>query len=458
MQYSFSHHRLAAAFGSLALLSSPLLAASADTSKSTVPVASPSIWEKPVWLTDLSLRVGESYDTNIYLASIDLPPGDHVAVKDKASAITTISPKIGADFAKLLGSDSILKTFAVGYAPDIALFHNAPDETNVTHRFTTLLKGKADAVSFSLDNTFTFINGDSEGLFYPADKSYSSFVNGTVRERRQQWQERTKASVTYELGSFFIRPTGSLLYYDLATDLKPSASYNSNLYSYTNYVDRYDVNGGADLGYKLNKGLALTAGYRYGHQEQGLVPGSPITANNDYQRALVGVEGSPFKWLKVEAVAGPQFTTYSDSRQYVAETKAKGLIDKNRDDIYAEASATITPTSVDTLVLKYKRWNWVSSTGKNATLETSYDASYRHQFTKKLALELGLRAAQADYHPSALRNDWDYVSSVGLKYAVTKNLGLDAAYAYDRGNNDQPATTYRDYKRSIVSSGVTWKF
>jgi opacity protein-like surface antigen len=442
-------------------LSTPVFAG--ESAKEPVPVESSSIWEKPIWLTDLGLGVHESYDSNVYASGAGseyypktLPEGD-IATKDKGSLVTTISPKIGADFAKLLGSDNVLKVFSLGYAPDFVIFHDAPRESYSSQRFTTVIQGKSDPVSFSLDNAFTYIDGSNEGLIYPA--GYSSFRNNAIRERLGQWQERTKASVKVDLGPVFIRPTASLLYYDLATAFK-------NISTYSNYVDRYDLNGGTDFGYNVTKDVAFTLGYRYGHQYQQALPFdvTQTSSTNDYQRVLFGVEGSPLKWLKVEGVVGPQFTTYTDQRpfQAVAVGKATELVDKNSDDVYAEATVTIAPTKSDALVFKYKRWNWVSSTGKNTYIDTSYDTSFRHQITQSLQLQLGFRVSQSDYNPSSLRNDWLYTSSVGLRYTLTKNVLLDVAYSYDQASNGQdlgvaiPST--REFERSIVSTGVQWSF
>ena len=122
--FSLTARRFACAIlaGSM-ILSFPFQVLAGDASKNVVPVASPSIWEKPAWMTDLSLGVKESYDSNIYLSGAGseyfpktLPEGD-IATKNKSSWVTTISPKIGVDFAKLLGSDSVVKIFAVGYVP-----------------------------------------------------------------------------------------------------------------------------------------------------------------------------------------------------------------------------------------------------------------------------------------------------------------------------------------------------
>ncbi|MDD5348978.1 MAG: outer membrane beta-barrel protein [Chthoniobacteraceae bacterium] len=497
--HAAGHHaktlrRTLAALSGLVILTGPALAG--DTGKQTAPIES-AIWEKPAWLTDLSLRVGESYDTNVFLSganinqdgdrliipdstkasgvnTIALPDGT-IAYKNKASAVTTISPKIGVDFAKLLSSDSILKVFTLGYAPDFVIYHDADTESYAAHRITTTVKAKAENVTVALDNAFTYIDGSADSVLFPGGAS--AYANGTVRERRDQWQDRTKASVKIDVGQAFIRPTFSLLYYDLGTNFKNAALAENK--GYSNFIDRYDINGGADLGYNVTKNVAFTLGYRYGHQDQASLPDTvsslsstaytyQTNVSNDYQRVLFGVEGSPLKWLKVEASVGPQFTTYTDSRPYNSGVVALGQIDDNTTDVYAEASVTIAPTATDALVFKYKRWNWVSSTGVNAYLDSLYDASYRHQITKDLQLELGLRASQSDYNPSSLRNDWDYTASAGLKYSITKNLIWDVSYAYDKGHNDQLVgnavtgafvdSSTREFERSIVSTGVTWKF
>lgn len=445
------------------LLAAGFAAATPATQAGDAPKAepAPAVWEKPAWLTDLSLRVGESNDSNIYLSGAPseyypktIPAGD-VATTNKPSWVTTVSPKIGVDFAKLLDKDSIVKLFTLGYAPDIVVFHNASSETYTSHRITTGFKAKADNVSVNIDNAFTYINGSDDGPIYPAGSS--SFVNGTVRERREQWQERLKTAVKIDMGPVFVRPSFALTFFDLATNFQ-------NVKGYVNYTDRYDLNGGADVGYNVSKKLAFLLGYRYGTQFQQALPfdAAQINAGNDYQRILAGVEGTPFQWLKLEALVGPQFTSYNDNRPYLGGVVANGRIDSDTQDVYAEASATFTLSPSDTLVLKYKRWNWVSSTGKNAYVDSQFDSSYRHQFTKALQWEAGVRVGNADYGQSTYRNDWDYTLSTGFRYAFTKNLSLDVSYAFDKGDNAEDNVSViaptREFERSVVSTGITWKF
>ena len=424
------------------------MANAGEASKNPVPVE-PAAWVKPCWLTDLSLGVRESYDSNVFLSGVDqnlVPPGT-TTIKNRSSWVTTISPKVGFDFAPLLGKGSPVQVLSLGYAPDFVLFHDASSETYYAHRFTSAIKGKQDAFSFSAENAFTYVDGNDDSVTYPGALC-SSFVNGTIRERREQIQDRAKVSFRYDMGSVFVRPTASLLYYDLMTNLK-------NIVGYQNYVDRYDVNGGVDFGYSVTKDLALTLGYRYGHQGQETLPWdvNKISARNDYQRALFGIEGRPCKWLKLDAQVGPDFRSYHDT--------PATFTDKTPTDLYAEATVTVEPTANDALVFKYKRWEWVSSTGKNPYLDNLYDLSFRHQLTQSLQLALGARAAQAQYSPAAARNDWDYTLSAGLNYVVTKNLGLEVAYSFDRGDNQEDGillSSAREFQRSIVSVGATWKF
>ena len=455
-----TRHAAAVAITGLLALSSAAFAG--DASKTVIQPETSAIWEKPAWLTDLSLRVGESFDTNVYVAGATIAPGDDVALRNKSSWVTTISPKIGFDFAKLFDKDSLVKSLTLGYSPDFVIFHDASSESYSAERVTAGFKLKADNVSVIFDNAFTYINGSDRGLKYT--NGANAYGQGTTRERRDQWQERSKLAVKIDAGDFFFRPTVSLLDYNLDTKF---------LSGYANYIDRYDLNGGADLGYNVSKNVAFTLGYRYGHQYQQTLPTSVSNANNlgrtassDYQRVLFGVEGTPIKWLKLEAQVGPQFTKYGDDRPYIATVASNGQIDEDKTDVFAEVSATISVTKSDVLVLKYKRWNWVSSTGVNPYVDSLYDASFRHQITKDLQLQLGLRATESDYNPASLRDDWLYTASAGLRYNVTKNLIWDITYSYDEGANDQylsastgpNSPSAREFDRSIISTGITWAF
>ena len=167
----------------VALVSWGVSASAADQAGATA-VASPangqviemtkdqSSFSKASWLTDVSLSVKESYDDNIYLSGVaskylpssyTLPPGSVAALKDKSSFVTTVTPKIGVNFAPLLGDTQNLQTLSLGYAPEIGRFQNAPAENYVAHSFPAAVKGNWEAFSVRADNTFNYVSGSSYG-------------------------------------------------------------------------------------------------------------------------------------------------------------------------------------------------------------------------------------------------------------------------------------------------------
>ncbi len=435
--------------------STALLALAFTVSAAEKPAAAPTAVSKPAWLTDLSVGVKEAYDNNLLGVSGDGP------LDREASWVTTVSPKLGFNLLPFLGGQKTIQTFTFGYAPDFVTYHNDSVEPNGSHesynlhRLTTAIKGKADAFSFSLDNAFAYVDGDKEAPTYTApDSGRSAYATGFPRERRNQFQDRAKVNFQVDWDKWFIRPTATLTYYELMTRQK-------NVAGYQNYADRYDVNGGADIGYRVNPQVAFTLGYRYGHQYHEAFAFSPTkSATSDYHRALFGIEGKPWKWLTVSLQAGPDFRSY--------ESEAAASV-KDADPVkyYGEANLAAQVTPKDVLNFKYKQWQWVASTGRLPMFDSSFDLTYRHAFSKAWNAELGARLSKADYttgsSPSAMRDDLQYSLAAGLNYAVNANLALNLGYSYDMGRNAQDglaagAAKYREFDRQIVGFGALFKF
>jgi len=434
-----------AMLGALVALSTPLSAMAGSDNSSDKTVA-PLVPAKPAWLTELSLSVHESNDSNVFAQNAG-------ALTNKPSWLTTLSPKLGLDFAPLLGNPDLLRVASFDYAPDFIFYHNEPSQTYSAHRFGLGLKGKEGNFSYSFDNAFTYINGNDVAPLFPL--GLSAYGTSLARERLQQIQERSSFSIRYDAGSIFVRPTASLLYYDSQTQLHDPVGPFAG---YQNYPDRNDVNGGADLGYKIDPANAVTLGYRYGHQYQETFAwdASKINSANNYQRLLGGFEGKPAKWLTLEFQAGPDFRTYGASTPVPED-------DKRTVKAYAEGTLVAELTSADTLAVKYKRWSWLSCLGKVPYTDSIYDLSYRHKITSKLSLQAGARAANANYHPAALRDDWDYTLSAGLRYAFSAHLSGDISYAHDWGINNEDGLTdlaihNRQFERQVVSVGTKWQF
>ena len=464
-------------FLGIAAICGPLLVSTgsaADSVNATAPAVAPATLQKPAWLTDLSIGVKESYDDNVYFSGVaptsyTTPAGGVEALKNHASWITTVSPKLGFNFAPLLGDQKVLQALTFGYAPDFVTYHSASSESYNVHRIATAVKVQSGDFSFSLDNGLNYINGSKYGANYSA--GLSAYGTGTLRERREQFQERNTVTLKYDQENWFVRPTATLLYYDLDTKQLAAAVGGPG---YQNYADRYDVNGGADVGYKLKKDLAVTLGYRYGHQYQQAyalaVDPYAQSSTSDYQRVLLGLEGKLFSWLDVKLQGGPDFRNYDNSAP---------VSNYNPTTYYGEAALTATLSKQDTISFNYRQWQWVSSTGKVPYFDSTYDLNYKHKFNDKLSANLEGRLLGSDYTSSltagagstpghivgnnTTRNDLFYTVSAGVQYAFNANFSANLAYAYDLGRNGQDGLSAatvapREFDHQLVTLGLAFKF
>jgi hypothetical protein len=465
---------------SIAAICGPLLAGTSSAADASNATIAPATLQKPAWLTDLSVGVKESYDDNVFESGLEPslagpsapPPGSQSvwALKNVTSFITTVSPKVGVDFAPLLGDQKTLQALTLGYAPDFVTYDHASSENYNAHRLAATVKWQEDDLSFNANEGFNYINGSKYAPTYPGDL-LSAFATAADRERREQEQDRANVTFKYDQEKWFVRPTATLLYYNLDT-----AQYFWP--GYQNYVNRYDVNGGLDFGYKIQPKFALTLGYRYGYQDQAefkFAPSFPTVAiaaahsPNDYQRVLFGFEGKPWNWLSVSLQIGPDFRSFESSTP---------IDNKNPVTYYGEGALTATVTPKDTITFKYKQWEWVSSTGLVPYFDSTFDLSYSRKVTDALSLSLGGRALGANYNPNnvasqsggllgdrAVRNDWLYTVSAGLQYAFNANFSANVAYSYDFGVNEQDglpagAAGYqpRSFNHQLASLGVVFKF
>lgn len=435
-----------------ALVSSSQTAVAADTAQATTPPAMPAPeLQKPAWLTEVSVTAKETYDDNILMVSGNGP------TKVQSSFVTSATGKFSFNFAPLLGEQSIFQTLGFGYSPEVSFYHNAQDESYNSHRFTQLVKGKADDFSFNLDNNLYYVDGsDTTPIYEGEDKYRNAFASVGPRDRREQLQDRAKAVLQYDIDSFFIRPTASLLYYNMMTDLKSTAGYQ-------NYPSRSDVNGGLDFGYRVTDATALTLGYRYGRQYQqqmsAALDSTMMESGSDYQRVLMGFEGKPWSWLTLAAQAGPDFRSYDD---------AAGIADKNDVTYYAEASATAELTDNDSLSFKYKQWRFVAYGGRLPYFDSNYELTYHRKLLEQLSFDLTGRIASYDFTCGSdpkegnLRDDYLFSIQPSVTYAFTRHFSVTASGSIDFGRSlqdDAPGgNQYREFDHNLAMLAATYKF
>ena len=434
------------------------------TGKEAIPMVTSSS-SRPAWLTDLSLGIKEGYDSNVYMAGAAqqyMPKGTET-LKNISSWVTTISPKIGINFAPLMGDQKIIQTLSFAYAPDFAIYTNQTSESNEAHRFSSALKGKAGDFSFSLENGFTFIDGSKEAPAYPGN-FLSAYGPPAPRERRYQEQDRSKIVFQYDHGKWFVRPVATLLLYNMETYLKNPA-LKSTPNGYQNFEDRYDINGGLDIGYKFLPALAATVGYRYGYQYQQQFSWSNLSSSSNYQRLLFGTEGKLWKWLKIQIQMGPDFRSYQGD----TATHTTPVYNLNPVVFYGEANLSAEITRNDTLAFQFKQWRWVSSCGKVPYQDSLFDLVYTRKLNTKLSFTLEGRGMGSDYTcatgASGQRNDWMVTVAAGVHYAFNSHVSADLAYSANWGINaydDLPASqlpaSKREFFENLVSLGAQVKF
>jgi len=426
-------------------------------------------WTKPAWLSDLSFGVKESYDDNILRVS-------GKGLPTESSWVDVLSLKLGLDLSSWLAADpGTIQAFSLIYQPDRVIYNQASSESFTAHRVNTLLKGKSGDLAFSFDDAFLYNDGNKLAPTYALnqlsnananqnDKYRNSLAHAPARERRNQYQDRYTAFLQYDTQYLFFRPISALNYIDMDTYL-----FNTSVApykGYQDYVSRYDVNVGGDLGFKVAPNWALTLGYRDGYQYQQqyseAINSDQHYSSNHYQRLLFGLEGK-INWLTVKLAAGPDF------RDFNPNTPIDNL---HTTRYYGEAAVTANISSSQSLTLNYKDYVFVSSTGLVPYEEYTYSAVYHWSATKQLGFDVGAKLFEHNYtlgndeagSAPSLRLDFDYEGLGGVTYAITPHLIASLTYNYDEGRNGlsslpaKYAPSYRNFEEGVFTAGLQYRF
>jgi len=464
-------------FASLSVVGGVFSAVSADaqaaTTTTTSGVTIPWLTNSPTLpgVTDLSLTGKESYDDNVLAVSgLGLP--------EQSSWVSDITFRIGFDFAPLLNVGPGLSSATFVYQGERADYHNLPSENYTSHRFYDVFKGNAGNFSYSLDNAFLYVDGNKLAETYAAnqlsgaaanqgDKYRNNLAHQVARERRNQIQDRYTAQARLNLADnlLFVRPISNLTYYNLDTYLFSTSK--APYLGYQDYIDRWDINGGADIGINVAPNFAFTVGYRDGFQHQDqfalAINSDQHFSANHYQRVLFGFEGQPLKGLTVKFAAGPDFRDFNPDAPIIHDKTTR---------YYGEASATYTLTKQQSLNFTYKQWIFVSSTGLVPYDDISYALTYHVDVAPRLGLDLGARYLETNYtlgddfagSAPSLRDDLEYEGSVGFNYLIAPHFTANVAYVYDKGENGLESLAanldpaYRDFEHAVVTFGLKYSF
>jgi hypothetical protein len=426
-------------------------------------------WTKPAWLSDLSLGVKESYDDNVLRVS-------GMGLPIESSWVNVVSLKLGLNLTRILPVDpGAIQVFSLIYQPDRATYSQASSEDFTAHRVNATLKAKSGNITFSLDDAFLFNDGSKFAPTYALnqlpgaagnqnDKYRNSLAHAAPRERRNQFQDRYTAFLQYDTRYLFFRPISALNLIDMKTYL-----FNTSLApyeGYQDYVERYDVNVGADMGLKVTPNWAITLGYRDGYQYQQqyalAINSDQHFSSNHYQRLLFGLEGK-LDWLNVKLAAGPDF------RDFNPDTP---ISDLHTTRFYGEAAVIANLSHNQSLTLNYKDYIFVSSTGLVPYEEYTYSLLYHLSATRQLGIDLGAKLFEHNYtlgddlagSAPSMREDLDEEGLAGVTFAFTPHLIASLTYNFDDGRNAlgtlaaKYAPAYRNFEEGVFAGGVQYRF
>jgi hypothetical protein len=419
-------------FGIVSLFLPVILSAQAASPVAAPP--QPAVETKSPWDFTSSITVKETYDDNVFLQ-------DTTYLAHKRSMVTSATPSLALAFQQIPEFKA-----SISYAPEVVYYHSHSSENHVAHRGALNLGGKVDNSAWEINNTFIGIDGSDIGpTFDIVNGGDTPAVGGIpLRDRRDALIYRNSSRFTQTFGKLFLRPVFTAYSHDFQT--RQSAALG-----YVNYIDRYDVNGGLDIGYELWTKTWLVLGHRYGSQHQGMRLGTGSPYCSTYHRALAGIEGTPTNWLKLNVLAGPDFRNFSASNLPAA-------FDRNELLWWVDASATITIGKNDTITTLVTRYEQTAFTSQSVYEDILYSLTWRHKFSDKLATTVGMKMYEGDWQAPVTRDDVIYTPSIGVTYTFNKHLTADFAWSYDAVNSEVPNTTGREYTRNLVSLSAKYSF
>ncbi len=412
-----------------------------------VQAESASVTNETSFTTSAGITVKEVVDSNVYMQ-------EHGPLANHLSPVTMAIPSLSLHW-----KPSTAFSLDASYAPELASYLTAHSEDYVAHKAALKIGGLAGTAIWEANSSINWIQGNSKSPTYywngpapgPGVSPIPVLGQVPLRDRRDAAIYRDNLKFQQPMGDWFVRPVASAYIHDFMTEHK-NANPAPGLY-YANYVDRDDFNGGLDAGYMVMENMDVFLGYRYGAQHQSQVNATDPAYSNHYQRALAGIEGTPVKWLRLNASLGPDFRSFFGP--HIPST-----FDRHRTRLFVDASATVIPTPQDTITLGTKRSELPGYVGKSVFEDISYEATWKHQFTKQLSLGLGFRALNWFYENPVNRVEWWYGVATSASYRFNTHLSAEVAYSYDQvvSHTPDPATANWEAQRHLASLGLQYQF
>jgi len=419
-------------FCALSLIGPAVLSAQTAAPSASSPQAATA--NNP-WAYSASLAVKETFDSNVFLQD----RGDQAKRK---SWVTSLLPSAGVTYQQ-----SPAFKASLSYSPEVTFYHSERSEDYTAHRGAFNVGSTVNKTSWEILNGVVWIDGDHLGPRFTGGGAIPALGGIALRDRRDAAIYRNSFKLTHAMGDWFLRPTFNAYVHDFQTEQHDPTGLFAG---YENYIDRYELGGGADVGYQIAEKTWMVMGYRFGHQEQGKLLGSPSKYSNNYHRFLVGIEGTPTEWLKLHVMAGPDVRDYGSA--------VPSTFNKNELIYYLDASVSLMPSKRDTITLAARRYQQPAFSSHSVYEDIVYDLTYRRKLCTKVTAGAGFRLYEGDWQAPANREDWIFTPSAMLTYTHNKHLSGELAYSYDWVDSKVPDTTNREFTRHLVSLGVKYAF
>jgi len=379
---------------------------------------------------DVTGRVG--FDNNVYLQDKDpdLTAVPQAVSPFQESVFFSVTPKAGLDYEPCAAFNAV-----ISYAPEVVYYTAEPSEDHVSHRALLNLGGKVGDVSWKCANAFTYVQGSNEGLYFGAQGGAPAIGGIPIRDRRRQFVYRGKLYATWNFGKWFFRPEVCGYWHDFQTEQRSDPGYE-------NYIDRRELCVGGDLGYQIMSQTRFYGGFRFGYEVQGHLLDSPYHYDAEYYRPVLGIEGQPATWVKLNFSLGP------DIHHTIHEVSPN--FDPNYTTLWVDGTVTLMPSSRDSIVLRWTQNTQPAYASTSVYDDIVYSIAGQHRFDEHWSADAGFKAYNGDWFPPVERDDWIFTPSARVGYRHDEHLSAELAYSYDWTVSKVPNTDGRNFNRHLI--------
>lgn len=367
-------------------------------------------------------KLAHSYDTNVFQTRAG-------SLADQSSWISRFEPRIRLQ----LDADTQLS-----YRLEAVRFWDASSEDHLRHHLGLQTRGELAALTYRFSTTHLQVQGPGDALVF--DEGRSAFSTSSARERRNQWQNRTQGDLRWDVSERqFLRVRGSLLYYDLNSNVRIQPRYD-------NWIDRYDINAAIDWGRQLDNGLQAYFGLQRGYQHQGRQGGRLSDRSNHYHRLLFGLSGRVHEDLNVNIEVGPSRHEYRTGPGPLRTTRWFGNL-----------AATWQVSGKDQLSAQVSKRRFVASTGNLANIISSYSLSWNRQMNSQLSWRLQGQLRSIEYDGVDI-GDWLYIGRAGVSYKLDSGILLDLEFERTLGRDERQSVAGREYNGNVFTLSAAYSF